>query len=264
MIMRHFQHLTKVKPLQVTTPSQKEVNITYSSNKEPKANLNIQIISLSHVQTVHWEKPKQQHPIRKVLISLHCSSHWYRISAFTSQFDLCPCVTGAFISESRFNICGDLQNLVTLTTLFRTNQQSGDQLPVAGHQAETQNVKTRSETWTTGTSWWQIHIVRSPSPPQAHSILNHPFTAYISLKCSVFSFLLKKKLMLRWSVDMFGWRQHGASREQNNIETAVPSPPTWRRYWCLLWRHKGHEQTGQGTEAGLYFSIVFTDSRATF
>lgn len=133
--------------------------------------------------------------------------------------------------------------------------------------------KTRSEMWTTGTSWWQMHH-QMPPPPSTHTILNPLFTACISLKFSVLASC--KKLMLRWSVYMFGWRQHGASREQNkyrhggvvstDLEKVQAPFVTSQRAQVPLWCHWGHISIVRtnGARHRMAFTFLLCSDSQTF
>lgn len=160
------------------------------------------------MQTVHWEKPKTAASNRKSV-------------DFTS-----------LLVTLIQNICIYQFHLWNATMIFSYSNMGTHQpvWPVSmRHRCLCQWIQIQH-------LWWPPELVDQrdklvadihphPPPPSTQHIKPSVYCPHLT-KMLAFSFLLKK-LMPR----MFGWRQHGASREQNNIEMAVPSsPPTWRRY----------------------------------
>lgn len=131
--------------------------------------------------------------------------------------------------------------------------------------------KTRSEMWTTGTSWWQMHH-QMPPPPSTHTILKPSVYCLHLTKILGFSFLQKTDATLvrlhvwmeaarcfQRAEQISAWRcrLHRLGKDTGAICDITEGAGTF----VMSQRAHFHcEDKRVKTQAGLHFSVVFRQS----
>lgn len=191
----------------------------------------------------------------------------------TSQFDLCPCITGAFISESRFNISGDLQNYLTnIPPCFeQTNSLGTSYLLLVTRQKCTslnentfRDVDHRDKLVADASS-------DAPSPKHTHHIKPSVYCLHLT-KILGFSFLQKTDATLvrlhvwmevarcfQRAEQISAWRcrLHRLGKDTGAICDVTEGAGAF----VMSQRAHFHCEDKRGkTQAGLHFSVVFRQS----